>query len=1406
MGDGFDTKIEVHRRDPDPHPRLKAQITARLDAIEADVEALSGGPGVPPGHLDPSDAVPMPVEDGVVAGPGDDDEYSRGNHQHELRLPSNLADLAGMSGTGVLVRSGTAIAPTQSPTVTGRVTAGNLKVTGQAGSGERVVLADDTGFNRAEAKAQWETANVSAINVFGQWLTGADSAASGVADGTGAALNTIGFYAGYVVHTRAASPAGPLGAGYQSGRASGSAGVAPYPGYTRASVTLAGPTELTFGGMVYRSAGKAPPTFYLANDTASPANIIGINGYEASGVTKTRLLVGSTFSATELTLPDDTWVHVLFVCDQATDTTRVYLDGVLADTLVEPFTLPDNPNVIFQTGDSMNAGFTAPFAAGFVQDIVLIDGIASAATIAPIAAGEVYTAALIEDGGETSGVTQLHLTDDAGLQVDGLASAQAAAVVPDADGILSARLFSDIHGRGLLAARPAASAGNAGLFFETVDALKRYIYRCAADGSTWTKWPTAFVDDLAINVKSYGAIGDGLTHPLSAASMYDPGTGYASLAAAQVDYPHATDLSNEIDWAAAVSANAAAPDGGLVYFPPTIGEYLWNQPVVITKAVTWKGDGMHAVRVKNTSAEVASMVSVRAFPFQCFGMSFDANNKIYNTLELGRFDLGYGCTGATVEGCRFINNKTRTAISSGFYGLNYETGYGHLQVRFCEFLDGDETGAIMITSGTGVVPYPTGPGKGVEDIDISYNILDNVGGPCVVISNMDNAYVYNRSGTFYRTKFLHNYVKCNFTGTYGAVPAEFIGHENMNGDFNLINGGTRGIGVGARKSQFNGNQFYNQSIYCFEAGPGTEDCVISGNIHIDCATFFKDTSGAGVVEPAAQRVTISGNRIKGTGLSAISAEFCISAGANAPSRGWVVESNTFEDIEYLRGLIRVSGYAGSGGHVVKNNTYVARTEESTWSFCTSGGDDDVIENNLWIRYADFSDLTPYHADFPVAIGFTVTDSVRAKLIKNTIIFTGADTATTGGTIALGSQQAATDTAGVVINGNMVFGDYDYIVGFSSTNATCRFLGNDTSAATGLLNIHANIVAKYTGTVYSGTAAPTTGTWKRFDLMVNETATKGGVWAWWCVTAGTPGTWQPIYAPLLDDIAGTERALLFYTAGLKRAMWRLNSTAESGSDAGSGFEGYVYADNGTTARRWIYVNRTSTGEVLLNTNSPRFYPRTATSLVLWFDAWDINQASAFDWREGNVLRHRWIRAAATADWSWSTYTSGGVLIDTPLTVPNAANGVVVWARPLKFVHATAAAAPGANEVTVGGGTIKMARTTDATAREAVAGDDTRLTNTRTPTAHASSHNAGGADAMAIDAAAATGSLRTIGTAATSACAGNDARLSDARSIAWVSVPASSSATGTAGQAAYDANYLYVCTATDTWARFAKDGGW
>jgi hypothetical protein len=60
-----------------------------------------------------------------------------------------------------------------------------------------------------------------------------------------------------------------------------------------------------------------------------------------------------------------------------------------------------------------------------------------------------------------------------------------------------------------------------------------------------------------------------------------------------------------------------------------------------------------------------------------------------------------------------------------------------------------------------------------------------------------------------------------------------------------------------------------------------------------------------------------------------------------------------------------------------------------------------------------------------------------------------------------------------------------------------------------------------------------------------------------------------------------------------------------------------------------------------------------------------------------------------------------------------------------------------------------------------GDDAAYADARTPTAHHTSHEPGGSDAMAVDAATGTGSLRTLGTGAQQAASGADNRLTDAR---------------------------------------------
>ena len=88
-------------------------------------------------------------------------------------------------------------------------------------------------------------------------------------------------------------------------------------------------------------------------------------------------------------------------------------------------------------------------------------------------------------------------------------------------------------------------------------------------------------DKGRINVRDYGAIGDGSSHPLS--------DHYGTLADAQLFYPHATSLSDEMDWAALqAAANAAtAAGGGRVHVPHTSSGYD-----IGSKTVTIGGSGV----------------------------------------------------------------------------------------------------------------------------------------------------------------------------------------------------------------------------------------------------------------------------------------------------------------------------------------------------------------------------------------------------------------------------------------------------------------------------------------------------------------------------------------------------------------------------------------------------------------------------------------------------------------------------------------------------------------------------------------------------------------------------------------------------------------------------------------------
>lgn len=88
-------------------------------------------------------------------------------------------------------------------------------------------------------------------------------------------------------------------------------------------------------------------------------------------------------------------------------------------------------------------------------------------------------------------------------------------------------------------------------------------------------------------------------------------------------------------------------------------------------------------------------------------------------------------------------------------------------------------------------------------------------------------------------------------------------------------------------------------------------------------------------------------------------------------------------------------------------------------------------------------------------------------------------------------------------GTLVVGCYAINTAVAYFDCVCVAFGTDgciDQTNVGSLGINNN-------TVTYSSAAPTTGTWKKGDIVYNNTASSGGFVGWVCTTAGSPGTWN-----------------------------------------------------------------------------------------------------------------------------------------------------------------------------------------------------------------------------------------------------------------------------------------------------------
>lgn len=142
--------------------------------------------------------------------------------------------------------------------------------------------------------------------------------------------------------------------------------------------------------------------------------------------------------------------------------------------------------------------------------------------------------------------------------------------------------------------------------------------------------------------EDFGAVGDDTDHLVS--EWLVGGTrdrGYANLAAIQVDFPHVTALTDQIDWAAMQAAinNAAGAAGKVVYLS---GKYRVNRGLVLTPGVDLRGSGWYSDSATFVQATTGCFITATA--------------AIASIINVGSPTTGNWASGARVSGLVLVGN------------------------------------------------------------------------------------------------------------------------------------------------------------------------------------------------------------------------------------------------------------------------------------------------------------------------------------------------------------------------------------------------------------------------------------------------------------------------------------------------------------------------------------------------------------------------------------------------------------------------------------------------------------------------------------------------------------------------------------------------------------------------------
>jgi polygalacturonase len=404
-------------------------------------------------------------------------------------------------------------------------------------------------------------------------------------------------------------------------------------------------------------------------------------------------------------------------------------------------------------------------------------------------------------------------------------------------------------------------------------------FMCTAAGTpgTWTSLSNRFFD-----VRAYGAIGDGSSHPLSQR--------FATLAAAQTVYPFATALTDELDWAAIQAAlNAASAAGGGTVSVPH-GTYYISNTLALGSGTQLSGAGRGSTILRGhpgaypgktfpygaTHYATLCLCNVHHASVEHLTVDHATNRTEANGIAVvidGAFNSPgnmYVSTYCTIEDCEVLGYNSHQYLIWNMRGQHIKILYNHV--------DGGIPGYDSSSVQEGIETM------GGYDVLIQGNTARNVGSAGILLES-DPQNVAN--GDHVGTRVLGNYIEASQDGIRFALVASGPGQvanaqdvhikDNVmrtvwRGGVVLTSGDRPDQAVAITNLQIAGNSICGvggasapeAGIWLWSEGVNTQctNVVVYGNM-IETATSYTPAAAYGIYVHNYANVVIKDNAVNG---------------------------------------------------------------------------------------------------------------------------------------------------------------------------------------------------------------------------------------------------------------------------------------------------------------------------------------------------------------------------------------------------------------------------------------------------------------------------------------------------------------------------------------------------------------